>query len=776
MRKPFCDNWLFHDGEITVEKPAVKGPVYTQSKTENKRRGPASRFYADRPDDYSDGHELTHEKWINVTLPHDYMINSVPKEDENNAHAFYHYRNAWYRKHFTLDRSLCGKKIEIEFGAVAVECDVYFNGIFMLHNATSYTPFVVDISDFVKFDEDNVIAVHVSTESFENWWYGGGGIQRKVWLSVKERVAIERYGVYISPKRLDIHRWNTDIEVTVENTESNFSTVDADICTEIYDPSGALIAKCSASSSVEGRSTACSKFSTSVTDPMLWDVDSPNLYTAKTTVSVGGKVMDESTDTFGFRYFEFTNDDGFYLNGRKLFINGLCGHEDFALTGRAVPDNIIRHKVRLMKEMGANGYRCSHYMADEELMNTFDRYGILVMAETRHFSSTPTHLEELRTLVKRDRNRPSVIMWSIGNEEYHFITEEGRRIAQTMTYEVKRLDATRPVMTANDKEPQICTVYGVSDIVAINYNLDKYDVVRSAIPNKPFISSECCATGTTRGWYYPNSPAHGYINAYDHDTNYWFRSREYNYKTLRSHPYVGGLFQWTGLEYRGEAEWPRLCSQSGAIDLFLQKKDAFYQNKSHFTDEPMIHLLPHWNMQGRTDPIPVWAYTNCKKAELFLNGKSLGIKIIEKYGHAEWSVPFEAGELFVRGYDDTGNIVCTDKQVTSGKSYELRLKLENASDLSANGTDVALYTCYCVDEQGNEVPNACPTVSFVCDGGTLIGTGSDISDHEKVSSPIRRMRAGRILVGIRMPSEPCNITLYAESDGLISATHVTQIK
>ena len=777
-RIPFNNDWLFHDGEIKTEFPAMKGPVYTQSKTENKRRGPAAVYYDDKPDDFVGAypmHELTHEKWEKVTLPHDYMIDSIPKETGNNALCFYDYRNAWYRKHFTLDESYRGKKIEIEFCGVTVDCDVYVNGIYMQHNATAYTPFVIDISDFAKFDTENVIAVHVMTENFENWWYAGGGITRKVWLNVSERVAVERYGVFLAPKKINDREWNIPTEVTVEN--SGFADKEASVKVEIYGADGAFVTEASGSVKVEGRSTALCKLIMSVTDPKLWDIDDPVLYKAVTTVTVDGELTDTHEDNFGFRTIEFTAESGFFLNGRSVFINGVCGHEDFALTGRAVPDNIMRHKVRLIKEMGANGYRCSHYMADEEFMNAFDKYGLLVMAETRHFSSTPNHMNELRTLIKRDRNRPSVVLWSIGNEEHLFITDQGRRIAEAMTFEVKRLDGTRPVMTANDKKPEVCTVYDASDIVAINYNLPIYDTVREQIPNKCFISSEAGAAGTTRGWYYADNPAKGYINAYDHDINLWFRSREYTYKSLRAHSYVAAYFQWTGLEYRGEAVWPRLCSQSGAVDLFLQKKDAFYQNLSHWSEKPMVHLLPHWNMEGRTDLIPVWAYTNCPKAELFLNGRSLGIKEVEKYGHAEWQVAFEKGEILVKAYDCNGNTVAEDKQITSGRSYSLKLKLENGGDIRANGEDVAIYTCYCVDENGNEVPTANPEVTFATGGyGTIIGTGSDIADHTKVKLATRKMRAGRILVGVRVGDKAGKITLYAESDGLITATHEYEVK
>ena len=782
----FNDSWLFHDGEINTEFPATKGPVYIQAKTEEKRRGPASYFYDDRPDDFGAmGHELTHERWEQVTLPHDYIFDSAADENENNALGYYKYRAAWYRKHFRLDDSFKDKKIEIEFCGVANECDAYVNGVFMRHNGTSYVPFMVDITDFAKFGEENVIALHVTTENFEGWWYNGGGIFRDVRLCVSEKVHIEKYGVYLCPRKLGKGSvWRVDAEVSVEN--SGFVSADAFVRLTVYDPDGNFAASAEGSVIVDARDRAVLNLTLEAADPKLWDIDSPTLYRAETEVFVGGELCDSQSDDFGFRYFEFTPDNGFFLNGRAVFINGVCGHDDFGLTGRAVPDNIARYKVKLLKEMGTTGYRCSHYMYGEETMRAFDREGVLVMAETRHFSSAPVHIEELRTLVKRDRNHPSVILWSLGNEEPFFITDEGRRIAETLSCEVKKLDRSRPVMTANDKKPDICTVYGVSDIVAINYNLDIYDTVRKQIPDKAFISSECCASSTTRGWYYSTSRENGYISAYDIDMGTWIRSREYTNKFLRQRKYVAGAFQWTGIEYRGESTWPGLCSQSGAIDLFLQKKDAFYQNLSMWSDIPMIHILPHWNMEsvscGGKKPVRVWAYTNCPKVELFLNGKSLGTAEVERFGHAEWSVPFEAGELKAKGYSENGEVLAEDVKITAGRSTELRLRLENPDDIHANGKDIALYTCYCVDENGREVPNASPTVRFFTDGyGEIVGTGSDVTDHSKIKLPVRKMRAGRITVAVRVESAPGELVLYAQSencgcDGLKTAVLVYDVK
>lgn len=783
----FNGDWLFHDGEIETEFPATKAPVYIQAKTEGKRRGPASRFYDDRPDDsgWCQGHELTHERWERVTLPHDYIFDSAADEKENNTLGYYKHRAAWYRKHFRLDDSCKDKKIEIEFCGVANECDVYVNGVFMCHHGTSYVPFALDITDFAKFGEENVIALHVTTDNFEGWWYNGGGIFRDVRLCVSDKVHIERYGVYLCPQKLgDSDVWRVDAEVSVEN--SGFVGAQALVRLTVYDFDGNSVVSSEGSVNINGRECAATMLKMEVSDPKLWDTENPVLYRAETEIFVGGALCDSRSDDFGFRYFEFTPDNGFFLNGRAMFINGVCGHDDFGLTGRAVPDNIARYKVKLLKEMGTTGYRCSHYMYSEEMMRAFDREGILVMAETRHFSSAPQHIEELKALIKRDRNHPSVILWSLGNEEPFFITDEGRRIAETMSYEVKKLDRSRPVMTANDKKPEVCTVYGVSDIVAINYNLDIYDTVREQIPDKAFISSECCASSTTRGWYHSTSSENGYISAYDVDMGTWIRSREFTNKFLRKRNYVAGAFHWTGIDYRGESNWPAMCSQSGAIDMFLQKKDAFYQNLSMWSDTPMIHILPHWNMEfcscGGKKAVNVWVYTNCPKAELFLNGRSLGVLDVERFGHAEWSVMFEAGELKAKGYSEDGETLAEDVKVTTGRSTELRLRLENPDDIRANGKDIALYTCYCVDENGREVPDACPTVRFFTDGyGRIVGTGSDVTDHSKIKLPVRKMRAGRITVAVRTESVPGELVLYAQSEnetcaGLKPALHVYDVK
>ncbi len=785
MRERICldRDWHFHEGEIAVETTCRKGPLYAQAKTERYRTGPASMAYLDHHDDYGGVKNMpylpakrqnTHEKWSRVTLPHDYVIGKTPHEDGNNALGFLDQAPAWYRKHLEFSPEDEGKRLVLYFEGVTDRCEVFFNGSPMLVNDCGYVPFEVDITDFVRFGEDNVIAVHITPIGSEGWWYNGGGIYRNVWLEKTERVAVERYGVFVAPRKVGEYTWNVPVSTEVRN--NGYVTENVTVKTVLLDPVGKTVAVMESMCTVSGQEIVDVENAAEVENPQLWDIDSPALYSAVTEIYDGEVLLDRYETTFGFRTLEFTADRGLFLNGRHVKLKGVCGHGDFGLTGKAVPDNIHRYKVRMIKEMGANAYRCSHYPQSDILMDEFDRQGIMVMAETRWFSSSVSSMKDLRVLVRRDRNHPSVIMWSVGNEEYYFIKPEGARISRRMTYEVKKLDNTRPVMTANDKSPDLCTVYDICDLIGINYHLQFFEQIHKKYPDKPIFSSENCATGSTRGWYYDEDPNRGYLSSYDHDTNEWFLGREKTWKYFMEREWHMGGFQWIAFEHRGEAVWPRLCSQSGAIDLYLQRKDAFYQNQSLWTDKPMIHLLPHWNFSEREgEEIAVWAYTNCDEAELFLNGESLGRKTIEPFGHGEWKVVYRPGKLEVIGYRN-GEAVASEMRETTGAPVALKLRAENADDVKANGKDIALFTCVCVDGEGREVPDASVFVRFHANSlGTVVGTGSDVSDHVAVTCPDRQMRAGAVSVAVRVGQKTGDLVLYAHADGLTSASIKVQI-
>lgn len=763
------DKWLFHKGDIDIEVPAYKGPVYSQSKTERKKSGPAAYAYSDAPDQFwNPSGILNHERWQVVSLPHDYIIDQNLSENENNALGYLHYDNAWYRKHFTLPENSEGKRIIIRFDGIAGKSTIYLNGCLMHHNFSSYNTFEVDISDIVKYNEENVLAVYVNTEEFEGWWYQGGGIYRDVHLTVTEPVAIDLWGVYCPYKKLSEHEWQIDFETTVVNADYEDCSVTAE--SFVLDKDGNCISSAKGGGSVALREKGTLKYSAEVCDPLLWDCDNPNLYTVKTVLYKDGEEIDENYTRIGFRTVEISVEKGLLLNGKKTIIKGVCAHQDFGITGLAVPDNVARYKVKLIKEMGANGYRTSHYQQTEAYMDAFDEMGFLVMDEARWFESTKESIEQLESLVKRDRNRPSVIFWSTSNEEPNHITDVGRRLHKALAAHIRKLDNTRYITAAEDKTPEKSTIYDYCDVVGINYNLNIYDTVHEMCPDKALFASECCATGTTRDWNFP-SDDNGRLRDKDNDTNSWFLGRERTWKFLMERPYVFGGYQWAAVEHRGEAVWPAICSKSGALDLFLQKKGAFYQNKSLWTQEPMAHIVPHWNFKGlEGQDILVTVYTNCDELELFLNGESLGRKQIEKYGHGEWNVPYAVGELKVLGYRE-GKPVCEHKRITTGRAVGLKLTLDN--EFTPNGRNLALFTCECVDEKGNTVPDGAEFVKFsVSSPAKIVGTGSDNCDHTNVTLAERKMYMGKIRVAVKPADGQETFTLTASSDNC----GVTQIK
>ena len=761
----FDQNWMFHKGDIREDFPICKKAAYLSAKTEHALWGPASKDYNVGP--------FAKEDWRLVHLPHDYVIESLPDKKYNEALGFFPYENAWYVKTFPLDEADRDKRVTLYFEGVATHATVYVNGCLLTRNFCGYTSFEVDISDVMIPGGQNRVAVYVSTEEHEGWWYEGGGIYRHVWLVKTDPVAVNLYGLFARPIKEADGSFTLIAESEIRNDRAKRAR--ADLLCEIISPLGETVATAETSGFITEKSIRTFRFTIPVKDPLLWSPDTPHRYRMRVTTSRGGRVVDVDETKFGFRHIEIDPEKGLFINGKHYKIKGLCGHADCGLTGKAVPDNIHRYKVRLMKDMGANGYRTSHYPQAEALMDALDENGFIVMNETRHFDSSPEGIAQLEMLVRRDRNRPGVVFWSLGNEEPLHAKEQGKKIMQTLAAVVRRLDPSRFITTAVSFTPERATVYDDFSVVGINYNWKAYNGVHEKYPNKAVLSAENCATGTTRGWYFDPSPEQAFLPAHDRDTNQEFKSREYTWKFIAEREWMLGGYQWIAFEHRGEATWPRLCSQSGAIDLFLQRKDAFYQNRSHWTSEPMVHLLPHWSFHGlEGEPIRVFAYTNTERLELFLNGESLGAIDVEPYGHGEWVVPYHAGRLEVKAYLG-GKEVASDCRVTAGAPKRLVLTLDT-TDVEANGEDIAIFSCYTVDENGIEVPTATPEVTFNTNAlGRIYSTGSDITDHSTLFSPKRKMRAGRIGVAVKLGQTAGTLKVYAHSDGLESAVCAVEI-
>ena len=758
------ENWRFHKGDIQVCRPADKGPVYIQSKVERKKIGPAAYHYHDKPDEFSSSGEIKSECWVFCQLPHDYIIDYIIDQDndksQNNAHGYFHYDNAWYRKRFALPAGCEDKRILLRFDGIAGNATIYLNGCLLHHNYSAYNTFELDISDLAYRDRDNILAVYVNTQEFEGWWYQGGGIYRDVHLVITDPVAIDLWGVYAPSHKIGEDLWQIDFETTVVNTDYTNQAVTAESC--VLNAAGECVATAVGSGCIPMRDKGTIHYHCTVHAPLLWDCDTPNLYTVKTVLKRDGEEIDENFTRIGFRTVEISVESGLLLNGKKTIIKGVCAHQDFGITGLAVPDNIAKYKMQLIKEMGANGYRTSHYQQTQAYLDACDELGFLVMDEARWFESTQEGLQQLESLLKRDRNRPSVIFWSTSNEEPSHVTDVGRRLHKAIAAHIRKFDLFRPITAAVDKTPERCQIYDDCDVIGINYNLNIYDDVHAMRPDKPVFASECCATGTTRDWHFP-SEAGGRIRDKDTDTNSWFLGREKTWKFLMERPYVIGGYQWAAVEHRGEAVWPAVCSKSGALDLFLQKKGAFYQNKSHWTEEPMVHIVPHWNFKGMEgQQILVTVYTNCDELELLLNGESLGRKPIEKYGHGEWDVPYIPGTLEAKGYR-AGILVASHVRTTTGRPEALRLTLDNSC--TANGRDVALFTCECLDQNGNPVPDAGEFVHFSAEApAKILGTGSDHCDHNNVTLPQRKMYMGKIRIAVKPVKGQTGITLAAISD------------
>lgn len=742
------DGWKYYDGDPAVRAPNDKGTVYMQAKTECRLWGPAAEKYDDRA-------------FAPVTLPHDALIGRTPRPEGNEGLGYFRYHCGWYRRRFSLPEREDGARAYLRFEGVATHAEVYVNGCLAGRSFGGYAPFDVDISCFARFGGENVVSVRVdSASSYEGWWYQGMGVYRDVKLVVTNDARIASDGVFVHPEKQKGTLWRVPVDVEIENHASRARTLT--VRAEILDGQGTLAARGEAPARVSEWDVCTASLALNVEAPALWRLSDPKLYTCRVTIRENGEILDSETARFGFRTIGFAADGAFLLNGERTYINGVNCHQDFGLTGKVMPPEIAGYRVRLMKEMGANAMRLAHYPHGEAEMDALDENGMLALAETRWFSTEPEAVKQLTALIRRDRNHPCVFLWSVGNEEPLHAEPRGRRIAGELFARARKLDPTRPLTTVVCHAPERAPVYDACDVLCLNYNLQAYDELHRRYPDKPFLAGEWCATPTTRGWYAPDDPEKGRVFAGDHDPHNGFSAaREDTAAFVRARTWVAGGFQWVGVEHRGECKWPRLCSASGAVDLFLLKKDAYYQNQTLLRTEPRVHILGHWNAPADGAKIvPVWVYARADRVELFLNGASLGTRDTRDGRHAEWQVPYAPGELRAVG-DKEDAPVCEDVRHTTGKPVKLHLIPVEP--------DMPLFTCECLDEAGRTVPDAAPYVRFRAEGGVrIIATGSDNADPIPPAVPERQMYMGQIAVYARVLASGA---LIAEADGLVPARY-----
>ena len=757
----FNGGWRFRRGEFPEFKVITKEHTYNGIKTGEllpflQTDGAARCFHT-------------------VTLPHDYVIGDRPDKEKNVSEGYIEGDEAWYLKRFNLSyEEYHEKQLFLHFGGIATESEIYFNGTLLKRNFSAYNPITVDITDFARFDKVNVLVVHAKqAKQPEGWWYQGGGIYRDIKLIAAEKLSTDIFGIYVKPeKRANSDIWDVKTETTLRNDSLNDKN--ANVVSTILDINGKEILILKSGCTVEPKDKAVLTQKGEVASPLLWDINEPNLYTLKTEVYDGEEKVEETTTRFGFRTVHFDCEKGFFLNGRNVKLKGFCAHQDYGLTGIYLPKRVAKYRLELMQRMGANAYRSAHNLSDENTMNFCDEMGILVYDETRYFSSSPEALGYVKDMMLRDRDHPSVFIWSIGNEERIQHLETGVRIAETMTAYVKKFD-DRPVTVAchSDAGVENNKITAPVDVASMNYSLVKHELFHSMYPDKAMILSESCALQTSRGVFFGDDETRNLFDARDHVPNpqaFNGYSRTETWRHVMSYDWLCGMFIWAGIEHRGETWYPRLCSQSGLVDLYLLPKEAYYHTMSQYSESPMVHICPSsWNFEGLEGVnIPVEVYTNCDSAELFLNGKSLGMREYRDYEPLKWDVTYESGELTCVAYDTAKKELCRDKIKTSGKPEALKLICETP-DVTSDGFDSIVYTCVCLDKDGNEVPDADPEVLFEVSGGILLGTGSSDTDHNPPVCSTRKMYAGKIALCVHIPQNADNVTVVASSGNLKKA-------
>ena len=724
--------------------------------------------------------------WRSVQLPQDFIVSTPFSPNANTSHGFHPVMVGWYRKNCTIPADARGREIWLNFEGIYRDAMIWINGKYVGDHPSGYTPYRPNITSYLHYGGSNVIAVRVDPTEFEGWWYEGGGIYRHVWLEERNALRVQHWGTYIISNVHNVTSANpsADLDIQTTVTNSSLKPATAHLVSRVINPHGVTTATVRVTIALMPHASRTVNNHVHLATADLWSLQHRNLYRLVSIVSRGATVTDEHFTTFGVRTISFNANTGFYLNGKPVKLKGTCNHQDFAGVGIGVPDYVFKYRVERLKQMGSNAYRCSHNPPASELLDQCDSQGMLVMDENRHLGDTyaaksgPTttagNLADLKEMVLRDRNHPSIIMWSMCNEEPLQSSATGARIFAAMRNVTLALDPTRPVTCAmNGGWGQ--GISNVEDLQGCNYNPSSYDRFHAQFPNKPMYGSEVGSTVSTRG-IYTNSRKLGYVSAYDVNAPSWAQTAEVTWAAIASRPFVAGGFVWTGFDYRGEPTpygWPCVNSHFGILDMCGFAKDNYYYYKAWWGTKPLVHILPHWNWGGKDGQnISVWCYSACHKVELFLNGKSLGIQPMPKYGHVEWSVPYDPGTLVAKAYTG-GKLLATDTVSTTGPAAAIRL-VPLRKTIVADNEDVQLVKVEVVDSHGRVVPTAGNAVNFHVSGpAELDGVANgDPSDHESDRGSSRNAFNGLCMVIVRAGSHPGTITLSADSDGLASA-HIT---
>ncbi len=776
IREKFDFNWQFHKGDIAIKRVVKAGGQGGLTDINVK-----IITKEDTTIDYTNVESVKifyPRDWKEVNLPHDWAVEGAFIHDNSlgsqpAANGYLPTGIGFYRKEFEIPESDRGEKISIEFDGIFRNSTVWVNGHLMGNHLSGYTPSNYDLTDVLRYGNEgkNAILVKVDASEYEGWWYEGAGIYRHVWLTKTDRLHVGRFGTYVTTPSVSDAEATVSVKTTLKNEYKIAKNVT--LVSKIVDKNGVVLDTKTSALSMPSFDQAEVSQTGTIKKPLLWSPETPNLYKVLTEVFENGNVIDTFETTFGVRTIEI-NRNGVFLNGKLYPVKGTCNHQDFAGIGVALPDKINEYKIKLLKETGSNAYRCSHHPPTPEVLDICDRLGMLVLDENRYLSSSEEGLKDLTTMLYRDRNHPSIFMWSMENEEWIQGTVTGTRILETLVATTHKIDPTRKVTAAMNHARNDAGYSDVLDVVGYNYG-DKqlaYVTDHEKYPKRVIFCTEGTSFVSTRGEY-ENSWEKGYASNTLIWQPDWGPYPGEDWAEIVRYPFLGGTFVWTGFDYRGEPTpfwWPCVSSHFGFMDICGFPKDGYYAYKAAWNKEQVVHIFPHWNWPEKEgDSIKVHCYTNCEEVELFLNGKSVGKQKVVPYKKLIWGLVYEPGRLEALGFKG-GKVITKDIVETTLAPFQIALN-SDVNTLKADGCDVAVIRVSIKDDKGRVVPTANNLVKFSIEGpGNIMGTGNGNPTSCEPDKASQRMAFnGYCLVLIQSVKTAGEVRLKASSGTLKGA-------